>query len=196
MIPQLNHRIRVRTPEVYSWFWHQCGKSLPQHALKNGNSSRTLNTEKFIALAFENTGPPPAPREWDPADKPRCFLRQGIYHCVSGKGKQRPKVNIKSVKTAKTQFRIRSAQVIAFTKQTATTAFVFKRSEHCNTVGFNMYQSQRDLKANIFRSNSVQQASASQASRTNTSIFKYQTPLNYLLQHPGCKLYSMCYFTC
>lgn len=39
-----------------------------------------------------------------------------------------------------------------------------------------MYQSQRDLKANIFRSNCAQQASASQASRTNTSIFKYQTP--------------------
>lgn len=128
MIPQLNHRIRVRTPEVYSWFWHQHGKSLPQHALKNGNSGRTRNTEKFIAITFESTGLPSVPREWDLADnKPCCFLRQGIYYCVSGKGEQMPKVNIKSVKTAKMQFRIRSTQVTAFTKQTATTAFVFRK---------------------------------------------------------------------
>lgn len=63
MIPQLNHRIRVRTPEVYSWFWHQRGKSLPQRALKNGSSGRTRNTEQLIVLTFESTSPPPALRE-------------------------------------------------------------------------------------------------------------------------------------
>lgn len=69
MIPQLNHRIRERTPEVYSWFWHQHTKSLPQHALRNGNSSRSRNIGllpfAYCLLMSVSTGPPPAPSKQD-----------------------------------------------------------------------------------------------------------------------------------